>query len=144
MKQRRLIIGLWWLALLASSYTGDAPTESAERATILFYHRNSFLRSSFSLIMNDKVVADTLRSRTYFRIDVPAGPLTLRTKGNRIGLEDRQFRFVAQPGQTHYIEGVIEYDFLMTSLYLVERSEAEALNRIKRLRLDEKALRKMD
>ncbi len=150
MKQRNLIIGLGLLLLLVSSFTGDAPTDPAERATIVFYYRRNFLyggiftRNSFSLLINDRVVADALRPRTYFRIDVPAGPLTLRTKGNRIQLEDRQFRFIAKPNHTHYIEGVVEYDFLASYLYLVERSEEEALNRIKRLEFDEKALRKVD
>ena len=144
MKQRPWVVGLLWLGLLLSAFTGDTSPQAASTATLIFYQRGSFANGSFRLVVNDQIVADPFLARTYFEVTVPAGNLTLRTISDRFGEDSKRFTFTTAPGKTYYIEAIMDYDFMIRSLYLVQREAQEALTRIKKLKRDEKALQKVD
>lgn len=144
MKPRLWVLGLVWLSLLLSAFTGDALQKEASTATLIFYQRGSFANGNFKLIINDQIVADPFLARTYLEVTVPVGNLTIRTASDRFGEESKRFAFTTAPGKTYYIEAIMDYDFMIRSLYLVQREEQEALTRIKKLKRDEKALQKVD
>lgn len=144
MKQRALVFGLVCLGLLLAAFTGDTSPKEASTATLIFYQRGSFANGSFKLMINDQTVADPFLARTYFEVTVPVGNLTLRTVSDRFGEDSKRFTFNTAPGKTYYIEAVMDYDFMIRSLYLVQREAQEALNRMKKLKRDEKALQKVD
>lgn len=144
MKPRSWVLGLVWLSLLLSAFTGDALQKEASTATLIFYQRGSFANGNFKLIINDQTVADPFLARTYLEVTVPVGNLTIHTTSDRFGEESKRFAFTTAPGKTYYIEAIMDYDFMIRSLYLVQREAQEALTRIKKLKRDEKALQKVD
>ena len=95
-----------------------------EVATIVIYYKRGFNMTSFGLFVEDEEVISSFRNKTYYVIEHPPGKISLETKGYlwRNLTEDKEYSLTLEAGQTYYLEALVEYQVLMTSLHLVKRS----------------------
>lgn len=95
-----------------------------EVATLVIYYKRSVSMSSFGLYVQDEEVISSFRKKTYYIIKHPPGRISLHTKGNLLRRlqEDREYSLTLKAGQTYYLEALVEYQVLMTSMHLVKRS----------------------
>lgn len=144
MKTAIAILALTVLAHTHSWSQAVAPQE-AELSKLVFYRRASFFRGHLELWAKDEAVAKGFQGNTYFELEVPSGELQLLTTGRPAwAISSRRFRMQVEAGKTYYIEVALDYDFIATTFYLVQRTEEEFLNRKHKMKRDEQAKRKLD
>lgn len=139
---RILLTGLLWVGLGAALYSQPQPPLETEDsfATLYIYQKGSFGRSLFDIWINDQLAAQDFKARSYFIVKVPVGTLRLRTTGRpAYFVEEKNFRLQVYSGQEYYLEAILDYDFMSSSLYLVERKAEDFHNRKNGLKLNESA-----
>jgi len=126
-----------WLGLCSGGLSVMA--QSPQTAKIIFYQKGGFQGSPFELHINQQPIARPFRLRRKFEVMVPADTLMLETRNRRPGDRGQQFQFVAEPGETYYIEGVLDYDFMVNRMYLFVRQPKRAQTDLSRLKTDPNA-----
>ena len=107
-----------------------SPLKQPKHATLRIY-KKAYTRTGFGLKINDQLVVKRLKNRSWIDIEVPAGTLTLETVPEfRYPANDgKAFYMKVEKGKLYYLEAVIDYEFWVSTLYLVlrdkERAEAE-------------------
>lgn len=98
--------------------------QEEEVATLVIYYKRSVNMTSFGIYVDDKEVIDSFQKKTYYVIEHPPGKISLQTKGNlwRNFHEDKEYSLTLEAGKTYFLEALVEYQVLMTSLHLVKRS----------------------
>lgn len=116
------------------------PPRNDVSAWLVFYQRGNLYGGRFALEVNDRTVAEPFQPRRWFELRVPPGEQTLRTVNLSPLDVGKTFRLEVEPGERVYLEGVVEYDFLVAALYLVKRSAEEAQATLPKLKRDETTL----
>ncbi|MBX2870742.1 MAG: DUF2846 domain-containing protein [Saprospiraceae bacterium] len=142
-----LIISLGLLLpILVNGQEGNsnAPTEQ-EQATIYFYRKAEFYNGRFECWVDDVRLVSNYKAASYFWLNLPAGTYEIRTNGRPSWLiYEKKYQLKVEAGQVYYIEGVIEYDFLGTALFLQERNQADFDELQSKLKFDASAIRLLD
>ena len=114
-------------------------------ATIYFYRKAEFYNGRFECWVDKTRLLSNFRAASYFWLNLPAGNYEIRTNGRPTWLiYEKKYQLKVEAGQVYYIEGVIEYDFLGTALFLQER-EQEDFDRLKsKLKFDVRAIRLLE
>jgi|APTNR8051073442_1049403.scaffolds.fasta_scaffold00226_39 hypothetical protein len=131
--------------LLTLSWLGVAAAQQ-QPATLYIYQRSTFSRAvAFDVWINGQQVAVAFPARSYFILQAPPGVLNLRTIGRPAYIaETKTFQLNVNAGQTYYLEAILDYDFMSSALYLVQRDATEFRRRQKSLQLNENAKTKLE
>lgn len=107
-----------------------------EVATIVIYAKSGRQFSSFDILFNDVPVISSLPKNTYFVIKHRPGKISLKTKGKmwRNLIEGKEYSLTLVSGTTYYLEAMMEYQVLMTSMHLIRRNSLVGENEIKNLK----------
>jgi hypothetical protein len=107
-----------------------------EVATIVIYAKSGRQFSSFDLLFNDVPVISSLPKNTYFVIKHRPGKISLKTKGKmwRNLIEGKEYSLNSVSGSTYYLEAMMEYQVLMTSMHLIRRNSQAGENEIKNMK----------
>ena len=146
MKALKYQIGIWGLLLLTFVVTSGSMPIQKKYGTLRVYQKSSFQQSRFSLQINNRVVAKPLRNRSWFEVKIPEGVHEIKTVPTMrySAFDGRSYEFKVEAGKPYYLEAVVEYEFFVSKMYLIEREEAEAEKHIQRFKKDEKALTFVD
>lgn len=128
-----LTIGLGW----AFSYFLSPPS-SEEYATLVVYRKGDFGGPSFSVSINEKKVIAELKQRSYIVTRVKPGSIIFKVQGGNF-IESKRFSMEVAAGKTYFLEAVVDYDFLFSSVHLVLRSPENAQKAMRKFKQDEKA-----
>ncbi len=130
-----------WPALMAQT----TPATAESHAVLYIYRKGAFRNGYYDIWINGKAIVKDFRPRTYFAVKTLPGTLYIRTTGRPIHfVEEKTFRMEVLAGREYYLEAVLDYDFLSGSLYLVQRHADDFQQRLKGLKLDEKAKTKLE
>ncbi|MEM7367145.1 MAG: hypothetical protein AAF587_01020 [Bacteroidota bacterium] len=134
------------MCLLLAMDVGPVFSQEAT-ATLKIYQRGGYgyLRSGFSLKINGQPITK-LRPRTWFEVQVPEGKLSLETvpEFRYPNFEGQSFILEVEKGKVYYLEGLMDYEFMVSRMFLVQRDSARAVKHMKRFRVDEKAKSKLE
>lgn len=121
------------LAFPAGSMTNPNIKDAAR---IVVYVKSSLNFPTFSLYISEEEVIDSLSKNTYYEITLPPGKISLKTKGKvgRKSTEDKKYSLTLVAGHTYYLEGLKEYQYLMTSMHLVRRPSETAKRDIEKMK----------
>ncbi len=128
---------------------GQQDTSSVQReeasATIYFYRKAEFYNGRFECWVDETRLLSNFRAASYFWLNLPAGNYEIRTTGRPSWLiYEKRYQLKVEAGQVYYIEGVIEYDFLGTALFLQERKQVDFDALKSKLKFDVQAIRLLD
>lgn len=128
---------------LLFAFAPNTPQEAT--ALLKIYQRGGYFRSGFSLKINGQTITK-LRARTWFEVQVPEGKLSLETvpEFRYPSFEGKSFTLEVEKGKVYYIEGLMDYEFMISRMFLVQRDSARAVKDMKRFKVDEKAKSKLD
>lgn len=107
-----------------------------EVATIVIYSKSGRQLSSFDLLFDDVTVISSLPKNTYFVIRHRPGKISLKTKGKmwRNLIEGKEYSLTTVSGSTYYLEAMMEYQVLMTSMHLIRRPSQVGEKEIKNMK----------
>ena len=134
-----LKIGLLGILLGVGGGSLSVLAQAQQTAQIIFYQKGGFQSNLFELHINKQPIATPFKLRRKFEVKVPADTLMLETRNRRPGDRGQRFQFVAQAGQTYFIEGVLDYDFMVNRMYLFVREPERAQADLIRLKKDPNA-----
>lgn len=105
-------------------------------ATIVIYAKSGRQFYSFELLFDGVPVISSFPKNTYYVIKHPPGKISLKTKGKlwRNLIEDRDYSLTLEAGTTSYLEVMMEYQVLMTSMHLIRRSSHVGEKEIKNMK----------
>lgn len=132
-----IIIILLLIPFLAKDYDRYFGFQKEEEvATIVIYAKSGRQFSSFDLLFNDVPVISSLPKNTYFVIKHRPGKVSLKTKGKmwRNLIEGKEYSLNSVSGSTYYLEAMMEYQVLMTSMHLIRRNSQAGENEIKNMK----------
>lgn len=124
------------LILMAILLMGAAsPIDQSRYATLRIY-KKGYTRTGFGLKINDQLVVKRLKNRSWLEVEVPAGTVTLETvpEIRYPTNEGKSFSLEVEAGKVYYLEAVVDYEFLISTLYLVLREKDRAEAEIKRFK----------
>lgn len=142
-------ISKWYviLLILVSGFLVAAisPSEQPGYATLKIY-KKSYTNARFGIRINDQMVIKHLRNRTWFEVKVPAGKLTLETVPvfRYPSCEGKSFSLEVEEGKVYYLEALIDYEFWVSTMYLVLREKEQANAAINRFKQEINALHKVE
>ncbi|MCI4669505.1 MAG: hypothetical protein MRZ79_15330 [Bacteroidia bacterium] len=138
-----LIVGLFGFLF---GLANNPQPEPSGFATLRVYQKGTYFRNGFGLHVNGKRVVKRLRPRTWFDIQVPVGELTLETlpEFKYPSMEAKTFYFEAKEGELYYIEALMDYEFMVNRMYLIQRDSVRAAKDLKRLKEDTNARKKLE
>ncbi len=107
-----------------------------EVSTLVIYSKRSLNFSSFSLFIDNERVISSFQKNIYYVLEHPPGKISLQTKGLlwRNLTEDKDYSLTLEAGKTYYLEALVEYQVLMTSIHLVRRSSEVGEREIKNMK----------
>lgn len=133
------------LVLFFISSRGEAQetSNSSEEATLVIYRKPHLNFTSFRIYGDETILIPDVEANAYYLIKRKPGSIFLKTEGSvlRNLTEKREYSLTLEAGKTYYLEAILEYQFLLTSLHLVKRSEvdgAEAILKMKGIMIDVK------
>lgn len=121
--------------------------KQTERATLRIYCKTyNGYGSGFGIKINDQLVINHLKNKSWLEVEVPAGTLALETvpELSYPTYAGKAYSMQIEAGKLYNLEAVIDYEFLVSSMYLVLRDENEAIADMKRLNQETNALQKID
>ena len=121
------------------------PLEQTEHARLRIY-KKGYTRSGFGIKINDQLVVKSLKNRTWMEIEVPLGTLTLETvpEVRYPTNAGKSFSLKVEAGKVYYLEAVIDYAFLTSTMYLVLREKERAETEMQRFTQKEYARKKVE
>lgn len=134
------------LPILATGQQDSSSVQTDEAyATIYFYRKAEFYNGRFECWVDETRLLSNFRAASYFWLNLPAGNYEIRTNGRPTWLiYEKKYQLKVEAGQVYYIEGVIEYDFLGTALFLQERNKTDFAALKSKLNFDVRAIRLLD
>ncbi len=92
------------------------------------------------------MVVKRLKNRSWVDLEVPVGTLTLETvpELSYPTYSGKVYSMQIEAGKLYYLEAVLDYEFLTSTMYLVLREEDRATADMKRLKQETNALQKID
>lgn len=107
-----------------------------EYATIVIYGKAGRQLITVELLLDDVPVISTFPPNTYFEIKHLPGKVSLKTKGKMLRnlIEEREYSLTLEAGKTYYLEAMVEYQVLMTSLHLTRKSTQVGGKEIKNMK----------
>ncbi len=99
-------------------------SKQEDYATIVIYGKSGRQLTAMDLLFDDIPVISSFTPNTYFEIKHTPGKVSLKTKGKllRSLIEEREYSLTLEAGKTYYLEAMVEYQVLMTSLHLIRKS----------------------
>lgn len=135
-------------AITATCLMGSSASPGqTERATLRIYCKTyNGYGSGFGVKINEQLVITRLKNKSWLEIEVPAGTLALETvpELSYPTYAGKTYSMQIEAGKLYYLEAVIDYEFLVSSMYLVLRDENQAIADMKRLNQETNALQKID
>lgn len=125
----------------------SAPLEQTARATLRIYNKAyTGFGSGFGVKINEQRVVKRLKSRSWVEIEVPVGTLTLETVPELAypTYAGKAYSMQTEAGNLYYLEAVLDYEFLTSTMYLVLREKKRAEAAMKRLKQEKDGLQKID
>ncbi|SEG35442.1 hypothetical protein [Algoriphagus boritolerans] len=135
----------WFLILLCiprGSLAQETSSDSSE-AILVIYRKPHLNFTAFRIYGDETILIPDVKANSYYLIKRKPGRIFLKTEGSvlRNLAEKREYSLTLEAGKTYYLEAILEYQFLLTSLHLVKRSEvdgAEAIRKMKGIMIDVK------
>lgn len=140
-----MLLGLSLQMLAQDATTTDSGSINDDTATLYFYRKPEFYNGRFEIWVNGVRIVSNFRSSTYFWLNLEAGTYEIRTKGRPSwAIYENKYQLQIEAGQKYYIEAVLNYGFLETSLRLEERNQADFQQLNDKLRFNANARRQLD
>lgn len=135
-------------AITATLFMGASPSpEQTERATLRIYCTTcNGYGSGFGVKINEQLVIKRFKNKSWLEIEVPAGTLVLETvpELSYPTYAGKTYSMQIEAGKLYYLEAVRDYEFLISTMYLVLREANRAKADMKRLNQENNALQKID
>lgn len=132
-------------SLIFGQERSDAAVPGEEEATIYFYRKPEFYNGRFACWLDDTRLINNFQASSYFWLNIPAGTYKMRTNGRPSWIiYEKEYQLEVEAGKVYYIEGVIDYDFLGTALFLQVRSQEDFDELRGKIKFDERAIRSLD
>lgn len=140
-----ILLGLLSPILVTGQQDSSSVHTEESYATIYFYRKAEFYNGRFECWVDETRLLSNFRAASYFWLNLPAGNYEIRTNGRPTWLiYEKKYQLKVEAGQVYYIEGVIEYDFLGTALFLQERKQANFDELKSKLKFDTRAIRLLE
>ena len=99
-------------------------------------YKKGYTNSRFGIKINDQLVVKSMKNRTWFEVEVPAGKLTIETvlEMRYPSVQGKTFSLEVEAGKIYYLEAIIDYEFWVSTIYLVLREKERAEEEIKRFK----------
>ena len=141
-------LAIFWSILLcfASLYLMGASAAPKQQSTAkLRIYKKGYTGSRFGIKINDQLVVKSMKNRTWFEVEVPAGKLTIETvlEMRYPSVQGKTFSLEVEAGKIYYLEAIVDYEFWVSSIYLVLREKERAEEEIKRFKQRDYELKKV-
>ncbi|MEL6254048.1 MAG: hypothetical protein AAFR87_18715 [Bacteroidota bacterium] len=109
-------------------------------------YKKGYSGSGFGIKVNDQWMVKSMKNRSWFDVEVPVGKLTIETVPEvRYPTSDgKSFSLEVEAGRLYYLEAIVDYEFWVSSMYLVLREKERAEKEIKRFKQKEYVLKKVE
>lgn len=109
-------------------------------------YQKGYIRSGFGIKINDQMLIKSFKRKSWIEVEVPVGTLTLETVPEiRYSTnKGKSFSLKVEAGQVYYLEAIIDYEFLASTMYLVLREKVRAEAEIKRLKQEKDVPQKLE
>lgn len=92
-------------------------------ARIVFYRKASINNPRITLQINNQLIERDFSKRYSLTVDCNAGETIIEVISNDPFSESKKFSLTVESGKTYYLEGVIDYQYFSSSLFLVRRTQ---------------------
>ncbi|MEM8888795.1 MAG: hypothetical protein AAGD28_12495 [Bacteroidota bacterium] len=134
------------ISLLSLLLIGAQSSLEQEAHATLRIYKKAYTSSGFGIKINEQIVVKNLRNRTWFEVEVPVGKLTIETVSEvrYPTVKQKSFSLEVEAGNLYYLEAIVDYEFWVSSMYLVLREKARAEKDMKRCKQREYELKKVE
>ena len=140
-----ILLGLLFPILVTGQQDSSSVHTEEAYATIYFYRKAEFYNGRFECWVDETRLVSNFKAASYFWLNLPAGNYEIRTNGRPTWLiYEKKYQLKVEAGQVYYVEGVIEYDFLGTALFLQERNKQDFIANKSKLNFDARAIRLLE
>lgn len=131
---KALIYLSWLLIMLIIPRSGEA--QDSSEATLVIYRKPHLNFTSFRIYGDETIFVPEVEANSYYLIKRKPGKILLKTEGNALRnfAEKREYSLTLEAGKTYYLEALLEYQFLLTSLHLVKRSDVDGAKAIRKMK----------
>ncbi|MFN8345755.1 MAG: hypothetical protein U0X91_12155 [Spirosomataceae bacterium] len=134
-----LIVWMW----LYPAANAEENTAASERGSLVLYRRKDYFGADFTVKINNQLVTQKFSNNEYLQLEVPAGKVKIDTEGGFI-TDKKSMLFSVRANETVYLKGIVDYDYLSNALYFKRTDNEQAAQEIRKTKLDETALRKIE
>ncbi|MEM6802616.1 MAG: hypothetical protein AAF696_14500 [Bacteroidota bacterium] len=136
----------FWLIFALVLLMGASSAEGQKAPAKLRIYKKSYSGPGFGLKINEQMVVDRLKNRSWIEVEVPEGKLVLETipEIRYPTNEGKSFSLEVESGKLYYLEAVLDYEFWVSSLYLILREKERAEKEMKRFKQGEYVLKKVE
>ncbi|MEZ4777713.1 MAG: hypothetical protein R3D00_31355 [Bacteroidia bacterium] len=126
----------------------SSPLEQTEHATLRIYNKGYYagFSSGFGVKINDQMVVKRLKGRSWVDVKVPVATLTLETvpEFGYPTYVGKTYSLKTEAGNLYYLEAVLDYEFLTSTMHLVLREKSRAETEMKRLKQENNVIQKLE
>lgn len=124
------------LLLVMIFISGRSEAQDSSEAILVIYRKPHLNFTSFRIYGDEAILIPEVDANTYYLIKRKPGRILLKTEGSvfRNLAEKREYSMTLEADKTYYLEAILEYQFLLTSLHLVKRSEIDGAVAIRKMK----------
>lgn len=134
------------ISFLSLLLIGAQSNLTQEAHATLRIYKKAYTSSGFGIKINDQLVVRNLKNRSWFEVEVPVGKLAIETisEVRYPTVKRKSFSLEVEAGKLYYLEAIVDYEFWVSSMYLVLREAERAEKDMKRCKQREYELKKVE
>lgn len=119
------------LAVFVSCWINDLQTQT-NTATLIIYRTKEYWATGYEVRINENIRIENFKPNNAVEIQIPEGVYVIESK--KYNSKTSKLRIDAKAGNTYYIKGIEDNDFLLQALHLRLVDENKGITETQKLR----------